>query len=237
MQIFRFRAKEAIRTVYVVLAFALTVGVSPAKADDLSARVTNSVAVLKELTSSHEIRQEQIAGADCVVVIPGFKKGAAVVGISYGKGFISCRNGGQWSAPGAVTLGGGSLGVQLGGEKIDIVILSLDKQHRAKLLSDRFTFGSDASASWGNGKTAHGDTNAKMLFFGKTKGVFAGFDLDGTTLQPDHSGNKDLYGKAATNAEIVDEGAQTPAAAQAFVSTLTSLAHSEAASTSSRGTN
>jgi lipid-binding SYLF domain-containing protein len=155
-----------------------------------------------------------------------------VVGVSYGKGFISCRNGDHWSAPGAVTFGGGSLGVQLGGEKIDIVILSLDKQYRAKLLSDRFTFGADASAAWRNGKTTHGDPNAKFLFFGKTKGVFAGFDLDGTTLEPDHSGIKVLYGKSTTNAEIVAGDAETPAAAQSFVSALSSIAHREAANTS-----
>jgi lipid-binding SYLF domain-containing protein len=176
-----------------------------------------------------------MASADCVGIIPGLKKGAAVVGISYGKGFISCRNGDHWSAPGAVTLSGGSLGVQLGGEKIDIVILSLDKKYRSKLLSDRFIFGSDASAAWGNGKTAHGDPNAKFLFFGKTKGVFAGFDLDGTTLEPDHSGIKVLYGKNTNNAEIVAGNAESPTVAQLFVSTLTSIADREAANTSASG--
>jgi SH3 domain-containing YSC84-like protein 1 len=236
MQTSRFRAQKTIRTAYVVVAFAMAAGCWPARADDLSARFTNSIAVLNELTSSHDIRSEQIAGADCVAVIPGLKKGAAVVGVTYGKGFISCRNGDQWSAPGAVTLGGGSLGIQLGGERIDVVILSLDEQYRAKLLSDRFTFGSDASAAWGNGKTAHGNPNAKILFFGKTKGVFAGFDLDGATLQPDHSSIKILYHKAATNAEIVI-GPETPAAAQTFLSTLTSLAHGEPASASGAGSN
>jgi SH3 domain-containing YSC84-like protein 1 len=235
MQTTRFRAQKAIRTAYVVVAFALAAGGRPARADDLSARLTNAVGVLNELTSSHDIQTEQIASADCVAVIPGLKKGAAVVGVSYGKGFISCRNGDHWSAPGAVTLGGGSLGVQLGGEKIDIVVLSRDKQYRAKLLSNRFTFGSDASAAWGNGKTKHGDPNAKFLFFGKTKGVFGGFDLDGTTLEPDHSGIKVLYGKNTTNAEIVAGDAETPTAAQSFVSTLSSIFHGEAGNTSASG--
>jgi SH3 domain-containing YSC84-like protein 1 len=235
MKTTRFRAQKAIRTAYVVVAFAMAAAGWPAHADDLSARFTNAIGVLNKLTSSHDIRTEEIASADCVAIIPGLKKGAAVVGISYGKGFISCRNGDHWSAPGAITLGGGSLGVQLGGEKIDIVILSLDKQYRAKLLSDRFTFGSDASAAWGNGKTAHGDPNAKFLFFGKTRGAFAGFDLDGTTLEPDHSGIKVLYDKNTTNAEIVAGGAETPMAAQSFVSTLTSIGHREAANTSASG--
>jgi lipid-binding SYLF domain-containing protein len=192
-----------------------------AAADDAAARLGRAVTVLNMvMDSGRGIRQDQIANADCIAVIPGFKKGAAVVGIGYGRGFISCRSGNSWSAPGAITLESGSLGVQLGGEKIDIVILSLDKERRAKLLSDRFTIGSDASAAWGNGKSAHEDPNAKILFFGHTKGVFAGFGLDGATLKPDESGNKNLYGKTSTNSEIVDGGAATPAVAQPFIAKL-----------------
>jgi len=219
------------RFAYVILVLAIAAGVRPAAAEDTSARVQKAIAALSKLTDSsgHGIGPEQITSADCIAVIPGFKKGAAVVGIGYGRGFISCRNGDTWSAPGAVTLDSGSLGVQLGGEKIDIVILSLDKERRSKLLSDRFTIGSDASAAWGNGKSAHADPNAKILFFGNTKGAFAGFGLDGATLKPDESGNKALYGKTSTNTEIVQGGTDTPAAAQPFVSKLKSLLHAESA--------
>ena len=142
-----------------------------------------------------------------------------VVGVGYGRGFVSCRNGANWSAPAAVTLESGGVGVQLGGEKIDIVILSLDKDRRTKLLSDRFAIGSDASAAWGNGKSAHEDPNAKVIFYGHTKGAFAGFGLDGATLKPDESANKTLYGKTISNGEII-EGGETPAVAQPFVAAL-----------------
>jgi lipid-binding SYLF domain-containing protein len=194
-----------------------------AAADDTQARLNSAAAVLDKLTdtSGHGIQPEQMANADCVAVIPGFKKGAAVIGIGYGRGFISCRNGANWSAPGAVTLESASLGVQVGGEKMDIVILSLDKELRSKLLSDRFTIGSDASAAWGNGKSVHDDPNAKILFFGQTKGAFAGFGLDGATLKADDSGNKALYGKPTTNNEIVESHTDTPAVAQPFVAKLT----------------
>jgi SH3 domain-containing YSC84-like protein 1 len=171
------------------------------------------------IQSGHEIRATELAGADCVVVNPGFKKGALVVGVGHGRGFISCRNGGNWSAPGAITLDSGSLGVQLGGEEINIVILSMDKDLRSKLLSDRFAIGSDASAAWGNGKSAHGDANAKILLYGQTKGVFAGFDLDGGSLKPDDSGNSALYGKKLSNGEIV-AGSTAPSSAQAFVASI-----------------
>jgi lipid-binding SYLF domain-containing protein len=224
------KSHHGMRTAYVVLTLAMAAGVRPAVAEDTSSRLQKAADLLGKFTDSsgHGISAEQIGSADCVAVIPGFKKGAAVVGISYGRGFISCRNGDNWSAPGAVTLEGGSLGVQLGGEKIDIVILSLDKERRSKLLSDRFTIGSDASAAWGNGKSAHADPNAKILFFGRTKGAFAGFDLDGATLKPDDSGNKALYSKPIKNSEIV-EGATTPTAAQPLISKLTSLTGSESA--------
>jgi lipid-binding SYLF domain-containing protein len=204
-----------------VLFLTIAAILPAAAADNTAARLGRAGAVLNTvMDSGRGIRPEQIANADCIAVIPGFKKGAAVVGIGYGRGFISCRSGDSWSAPGAITLESGSLGVQLGGEKIDIVILSLDKERRTKLLSDRFTIGSDASAAWGNGKSAHEDPNAKILFFGHTKGVFAGFGLDGATLKPDESGNRNLYGKSSTNSEIVEGGAATPAVAQPFIAKL-----------------
>jgi lipid-binding SYLF domain-containing protein len=228
-----FKSLKIVRTANVVFAcLSLAALIRPAAAEDTQKRLEKAVGVLDKLTDSsgHDgIRPEEFASADCVAVIPAFKKGAAVVGVSFGRGFISCRNSENWSAPAAVTFQGGSLGVQIGGEVIDIVVLSLDKERRSKLLSDRFTIGSDASAAWGNGKTVHADPNARVLFFGHTKGAFAGFNLDGTTLRPDHSGNNDHYGKTITNSEVV-EGTATPAVAQPFVSKLTSLMRAQAAS-------
>jgi lipid-binding SYLF domain-containing protein len=200
-------------------------GVSATAADDTAARLNKAKAAFTKMTESeHGIRPDQLASADCIAVIPGFKKGAAGVGFGFGRGFISCRadktEGGGWSAPAAISFETASVGVQLGGEKIDLVVLSVDKAHRGKLLSERFTIGSDASAAWGNGKTAHEDPNAQIVFYGGTKGVFAGFGLDGATLKRDQSGDKALYGKDVTNSEIVDSGAATPPIAQAFVEKL-----------------
>ena len=201
--------------------FLFGAAVLPAIAgDDTAARLDKATAVFTTMTKSgHGIPGDKLASADCVAVIPGFKKGAAVVGVGFGRGFISCRNGSDWSAPGAIALETASLGVQLGGEAIDIVILSLDKEKRAKLLSERFAIGSDASTAWGNGKSAHDDPNAQILFYGHTKGVFAGFGLDGATLKSDESSNKALYGKTVTNNEIIS-GEATPSAAQQLVAKL-----------------
>jgi lipid-binding SYLF domain-containing protein len=203
---------------------ALAASFAARGADDPAARLDNAVTVLNTLMQSGQgIPREQIANSDCIAVIPGFKKGAVVVGAGYGRGFISCRNSGKWSAPAAVTLESGGLGVQIGGEEIDLVVLSLDKKKRATLLSERFAIGSDASAAWGNGKSAHGDTNPQLLFYGHTKGAFAGFGLDGATLKPDDSGNRERYGKKLSNVEIVEGGVYTPEVAQPFITKLTEV--------------
>jgi lipid-binding SYLF domain-containing protein len=204
-----------------VLLLTLALGFTANAADETAARLNRAVAIFSKMG----IRADRVASADCIAVIPGFKKGAAGVGVGFGRGFISCRKDSGWSAPAAVSFETASLGVQIGGEEIDVVILALDKTRRAKLLSDRFTVGSDASAAWGNGKSAHGDPNAQVLFYGQTKGAFAGFALDGATLKRDESGDKALYGKDITNSEIVDSGAATPAIAQPFVDKLAQAAN------------
>lgn len=198
----------------------LMASLNAAGANDTVTRLERARNTFATLTKSeHGIRSEQLNRADCIAVIPGFKKGAVVVGVGYGRGFISCRNGGVWSAPAAIALESGSLGVQIGGEEMDLVILSLDRNQRTKLLSDRFAIGSDASAAWGNGKSAHDDPNARIVFYGVTKGAFAGFGLDGATLKPDESGTEALYGKKLTNSAVV-EGATTPDAARPFIAQL-----------------
>src|SRR6185437_7045120 len=111
------------RKTHIILLLTLATAFAAEAADDTAERLRKAVTVLNAMTKSgHDIRPEQIASADCIAVIPGFKKGAAVVGIGYGRGFVSCRNGSGWSAPGAVTLDGGSLGIQLGGEEMNIVL-------------------------------------------------------------------------------------------------------------------
>lgn len=211
------------RTQYVVF-LTIAAAFTAFAADETAERLGKAATVFSAMTTSAHGIQAKIAQADCVAVIPGFKKGAIVVGFGGGKGFISCRNGGTWSAPGGVTLESQSVGLQVGGESIDIVILSLDPGRRAKLASNRFTIGEDASAAWGNGKSAHEDPNAKVVFYAETKGAFAGFDLDGLALKPDMSANKALYGKETNNQEILSGSAAVPPAASALIAKLTQSA-------------
>ena len=204
-----------------LLFTVLTAALGASSANDTAARLEKSAALLKTMTSSaHGIPPGKLAASDCIAIVPGFKKGAAVVGVGFGKGFISCRTSDGWSAPGSITVETTSLGVQVGGEKIDLVVLSLDKDRRAKLLSERFTLGTDASAAWGNGETAHEDPNVKILVYAQTKGAFAGFGLDGATFKRDDSGNKSLYGRTVTNNDIVETNLSAPAAASRLMAAL-----------------
>lgn len=214
------------RQFHSCLFLTIAVAIAASASDETAARLNKATAAFTKLTESeHGIFPSRVASADCIAVIPGFKKGAAGLGIGFGRGFISCRKEGGWSDPAAITLETASLGVQLGAEEIDIVVLSLDKARRSKLLSERFTVGSDASAAWGNGKSAHEDPNAQIIFYGRTKGAFAGFGLDGATLKRDQSGDKALYGKDLTNSDIVEGGAATPSPAQPFVDKLSQTAN------------
>src|SRR6202050_3189214 len=165
-----------VKTIHSCFVLTLALGITANAADETAARLNRAAAIFAKMTDSkHGIRPDRIANADCIAVIPGFKKGAAGVGVGFGRGFISCRKDGAWSAPAAISLETASLGVQLGGEAIDVVVLSLDKSRRSKLLSERFAVGSDASAAWGNGKSAHEDPSAQIIFYGHTKGAVAGY--------------------------------------------------------------
>ena len=208
------------KTIYLLFSTIIAVA-GTARADQSAQRLDKAAKVLMIATSSkHGISAERLSASDCIAVIPGFKKGAAVVGVGFGKGFISCRTTAGWSSPGAITIETASLGVQLGGEEMDLVMLCMDKAKRPKLLSDRFAIGADASAAWGNGKSAHEDPSTQIYFYGQTKGAFAGFGLDGATLKLDASANKTLYGRELSNVDVIEEGQAAPAAAGSFMAAL-----------------
>ena len=168
-------------------------------------RSGNAPAVLDKFvdSSGRRILPEQMKQADCVAIVPGFDKASAGDYTAFGHGVITCRDAERWSAPVAVTLESSNPAVKIGRQKMDIVMLSMDRNQRQRLLAGPFTIGQDAAAEWGKGRSA--DPNSKVLFFGRTKDAFAEFDLDGATLKPDHSGSKALV---------------TPKVAQALVNKL-----------------
>ena len=173
------------------------------------------------------VPQDLLDKAECIVVVPGLKKGAFIVGAKFGRGFISCRkaDGAGWSAPAAMRVEGGSFGFQLGGSETDVVMLVMNKSGVPRLLSSKFTLGGDASVAAGPvGRSAQAETDAKMtaeiLTYSRSRGLFAGIALNGATLRGDEDWNRELYGKKITPSEIVTGGIAPPAAASGFLETL-----------------
>lgn len=197
-------------------------------ASDAPKRLDAAADVITEIMASPDkgIPQDLLDKSECVVVVPGLKKGAFIVGGKYGKGFMLCRKAGAgWSAPGSIRVEGGSFGFQIGGSETDVVLLVMNQGGVKKLLSSKFTVGADASAAAGPvGRTSSAATDAQMhaeiLTYSRARGLFAGISLEGATLRPDEDWNKELYGKAMTNQEIVTGSTQPPAAAKNLMSVL-----------------
>jgi lipid-binding SYLF domain-containing protein len=206
-------------------------------ADGAAARLQTSAEVLTEIMSAPDkgIPQELLEKAQCIVIVPGLKKGAFIVGGKFGKGFMSCRrdSGRGWSAPAGVRVEGGSFGFQIGGSETDAVMLVMNERGAQKLLSSKFTLGADASVAAGPvGRTSSADTDAKMqaeiLTYSRSRGVFAGVALDGATLRPDEESNRELYGhSASSNKEIVMGNTTTPAEASALMAELNKLSRTK----------
>ncbi|MCZ2080030.1 MAG: lipid-binding SYLF domain-containing protein [Bryobacteraceae bacterium] len=192
-------------------------------------RLNESAAVLEEVMAAPDkaIPQDLLDRSHCIVVVPGLKKAAFIIGGKYGRGFLTCRKASRvgWSAPGAVRVEGGSFGFQLGGSETDVVMLVMNERGADRLLSSKFTVGGDASAAAGPvGRTASAQTDAtlraEILTWSRSRGLFAGVSLQGATLRQDISVNESIYGKAYTNRDIVNSGLAVPAGASRLISLL-----------------
>jgi lipid-binding SYLF domain-containing protein len=172
--------------------------------------------------------QDLLEKAQCIVIVPGLKQGAFIVGAKFGKGFVSCRDekaAGKWSAPGAVRVEGGSVGFQIGGSETDVIMLVMNKRGADRLLSSQFTLGGEGDVAAGPvGRNATAQTDAKfsaeILSWSRTRGVFAGVSLQGATLRQDDDANRDLYGKKIDNRQIVESSMAPPPAAAKLLSLL-----------------
>ena len=194
-------------------------------------RVKDAGTVLKEvLNIPDNIPHDLLDKAECVIILPSVKKGAFVVGGSYGRGVMVCRSGehykGRWGAPALYALEGVSVGFQIGGQATDFVLLVMNPKGAESLLSSKVKLGADASAAAGpKGRTAEGATDivmsAEILSYSRNKGLFAGVSLEGSTLRSDGSANEKLYGRKLSAKEIIREGkVGVPASARELVSLL-----------------
>jgi len=194
-------------------------------------RLKESGDVLKEILDIPDnVPQELLDKAECVLVLPSVKKFAIGFGGSYGRGAMSCRTGknftGGWSAPAMYALEGGNIGIQLGGQATDFLILVMNPKGVNSLLKSKVKLGADAAAAAGpKGRTAQAATDvlmrAEMLSYSRSRGLFAGVSLEGSTLRQDNGANENIYGRKITAREIVREGkAGAPAGAAELISVL-----------------
>ena len=206
----------------------------PALAEEASKeqkRLEECGQVLKEILNiPDDIPKDLLDKAECVIVIPSVKKFALGVGGSFGRGAITCRTGehftGPWSAPAMFALEGLNLGFQLGGQATDFVLLVMNPKGANSVLGSKVKLGADASASGGpKGRTAAAQTDivmkAEILSYSRSRGLFAGVSLEGSTLRQDNGANRKLYGRNLSARNIVREGeVAVPAAGQVMISVL-----------------
>ena len=194
-------------------------------------RLQESGTVMKEILNIPDgIPKSILAKAECVVVFPSVKKFAIGIGGSYGRGVITCRRGadhnGPWSAPAMMALEGGNIGIQLGGQATDFVLLVMNDKGADSVLTSKVKLGADAAAAAGpKGRNAAAATDivmtAEILSYSRSKGLFAGISLEGSTLRSDGGANKNLYGRDLKAKEIVKEGkVGAPASARTLLAAL-----------------
>ena len=211
----------------------LAISCAPAIAKDeenkTAARLDDSATLFSEVMSTPDkaIPQDLLDKAACVILVPGLKKGAFVVGAKYGRGFAVCRNaGGQgWGPPGAVRVEGGSFGFQIGVSSTDVILLVMNEKGMQRLTTSKFTIGADATAAAGPvGRNATAQTDAlmtaEMLSWSRSQGLFAGVSLDGATMRNDIDENQVMYGQRWTNKQVLTSGAKPPAIAGKLLSEL-----------------
>jgi lipid-binding SYLF domain-containing protein len=217
----------------VGLSVALLASPKPASAQDAEMtpdkRLQNSMLSFRE--AMHEpdkgIPHDLFDKARCIVIIPGVKKGAFIVGGKYGRGFVSCRRGGtgRFGSPAAIRIEGGSYGLQIGGSSTDVFMLIMNEGGMHKLLEDKFTIGGEAEAAAGPvGRDTSANTDvllhAEILSWSRSRGLFAGLSLEGSTLRPDEGEDRKLYGHEITNQQILQGDVRTPNGARPLVAEL-----------------
>jgi lipid-binding SYLF domain-containing protein len=220
------------RLLSVLLALSCAIPAFAAGDEKEVDRVKDAGVVLKEILNiPDDIPKDLLDRAECVIVLPSVKKLAIGIGGSYGRGVMVCRGGehytGAWGAPAMYALEGGNIGFQLGGQATDFVLLIMNQRGAESLMGSKVKLGADAAAAAGpKGRNATAATDvvmrAEILSYSRSRGLFAGVSLEGSTLRPDNGANEKLYGKKVSAKEILREGkVGRPAAASILDAELT----------------
>jgi lipid-binding SYLF domain-containing protein len=232
-----------LRGAVAAIAVTLTLGTPQARSQDAETspdkRLQSAELSFREVVHEPDkgIPRDLFEKSRCIVIIPGVKKAAFIVGGKYGRGFVSCRRNatGRFGTPAAVRIEGGSYGLQIGGSSTDVFMLIMNEGGMKKLLSDKFTIGGEAEAAAGPvGRDASANTDvllhAEILSWSRSRGLFAGLSLDGSTLRRDESENTKLYGEKVSNEQLLQGELRTPRGARPLVAELNRYRNAETSS-------
>ncbi|MGA8869744.1 MAG: lipid-binding SYLF domain-containing protein [Candidatus Acidiferrales bacterium] len=219
------------KSIFVLMAVVALVCLPVSAQKDENNRIENAGKVMVEILNvPDDIPADILDKADCVIVLPSVLKAAFIVGGSYGRGVMTCRSGpnfnGRWSAPAMMALEGASFGFQIGGQATDFVLLVMNKRGASSILTSQVKLGGDIAAAAGPvGRNAAASTDvtmrAEILSYSRSRGLFAGVSLAGSTLRPDGDGNGRVYGQGVSAKEIViNSKVRPPASAHLLISTL-----------------
>src|SRR6185295_19341925 len=220
----------------IVLMLATVSWAASAKEDSVE-RLQMSADVLKALMAAPDkgVPEEVVDNSKCIVVVPHLVKGGFIVGAKHGRGVATCRTASGWSAPAFVSVGGGSWGLQIGVEGVDLLLFVMNDKGMQHLLSSKFQISGEGSAAAGPvGRHASAGTdwkmNAELLTYSRSKGVFAGLTLEGAVIEPDQDSTIAIYGKDKHFRDILMGSVATPASAEPFLTAVKGASHKAAVS-------
>lgn len=217
---------KKILSLLCVAGLSVSASASSGKAT-LDQRLENSRVIITEImnTPDQSIPNSIMKQATCVAVVPGLKKGAFVLGGQYGQGVVTCRTGHGWSAPAFIRMAGGSFGLQIGGSDTDLILVAVNESGMQDLLSSKFKIGADAAAAAGPvGRNTQASTNltlkSELLTYSRSRGVFAGIDLDGTVVSQNSDDTELYYGAPHTFDQILKGNVLPPDSSKPFLRTV-----------------
>ena len=223
----------------LVLLFAL-ISLCPVLAETAAERTQSAATVLNEIMSTPDkgIPEEIMGSAKCLAVVPSLLKGGLGFGGAYGRGVATCRTANGWSAPAPFSIKGGSFGLQIGGQAVDLVMVIMNDDGMQNLLSSKFKLGADASAAAGPvGRHVEGATDWKMraqvLTYSRARGLFAGITLNGAVISEDKDATRELYGRLVPFKTILTGAVATPQGGEPFIASVRKATNSAEGKTSS----
>ncbi|HEU4416698.1 MAG TPA: lipid-binding SYLF domain-containing protein [Candidatus Angelobacter sp.] len=224
------------RTLLRVVLFAITLSSVAFASEAASSRLESAATVMNEIMAAPDkgIPSDILGSAKCVAVIPSLIKGGFVLGGAHGRGMATCRMANGWSAPAPLTTTGGSVGLQIGGQAVDVVMVVMNDRGMQALLTSKFKLGADASVAAGPvGRHTEGSTDwklrAEVLTYSRARGLFAGISFNGAVIKQDEDATRELYGRMVDFKTILTGAVAAPQSAEAFLAAVKKAAGTDVA--------